>query len=142
TLDLKTEGSSRRLTTRWKTGPGADARTMEFSLDELSDGQRVLLGLALLSAEPGGEGLTLLLDEPDNFVALAEVQPLLMSMRLRPELQLLVISHHPEVINLTARDHGLVFERRSLGPTRVRPFAADDPSSSLTPAEIVARGEE
>src|SRR5262249_33528260 len=56
TLDLRTEGSSRRLTTRWRTGPAADARTMEFTLDELSDGQRVLLGLALLSAEPGGEG--------------------------------------------------------------------------------------
>ncbi len=137
TLDLKTEGASRRLTTRWKHG----TETVDFTLDELSDGQRVLLGLAMLAAEPGGEDLTLLLDEPDNYVALAEVQPLLMSMRMRPELQLLVISHHPEIINLQAREHGLVFERHNLGPTRVRPFQADE-QSSLTPAEIVARGEE
>ena len=139
TLDLKTEGASRRLSTRWRSGP--DARTIEFMLDELSDGQRVLLGLAMLAAGPDGEETTLLLDEPDNFVALAEVQPLLMSMRLRPELQVLVISHHPEVINLQAREHGLVFERQNLGPTRVRPFEADE-QCSLTPAEIVTRGEE
>ena len=139
TLDLKTEGASRRLTTRWRSGP--DAKAIEFTLDELSDGQRVLLGLAMLAAEPEGEEMTLLLDEPDNFVALAEVQPLLMSMGRRPELQLLVISHHPEIINLQAREHGLVFERQSLGPTRVRPFEADE-QTSLTPAEIVARGEE
>jgi len=72
---------------------------------------------------------------------LAEIQPLLMSMRLRPDLQLIVISHHPEIINLQAREHGLIFERQHLGPTRVRLFAADA-DSSLTPAEIVARGEE
>jgi predicted ATPase len=141
TLDLKTEGGSRRLTTRWRSGTEPEGRTLDFTLDELSDGQRVLLGLAMLAAEPEGEDLTLLLDEPDNFVALAEVQPLLMSMRLRPELQLLVISHHPEIINLQAREHGLVFERQGLGPTRVRPFVADE-QTSLTPAEIVARGEE
>jgi predicted ATPase len=141
TVDLKTEGAARRLTTRWRTGGAPDAKAMEFTLDELSDGQRVLLALAMLAAEPEGEEMTLLLDEPDNFVALAEVQPLLMSMRLRPELQILVISHHPEVINLQAREHGLVFERQRLGPTRVRPFTADE-QSSLTPAEIVARGEE
>jgi ATPase subunit of ABC transporter with duplicated ATPase domains len=141
TLDLKTEGASRRLTTRWRSGTEPDAKTLDFTLDELSDGQRVLLGLAMLAAEPGGEDLTLLLDEPDNFVALAEVQPLLMSMRLQPELQLLVISHHPEIINLLGPEHGLVFERQNLGPTRVRPFAADE-GSALTPAEIVARGEE
>ena len=64
-----------------------------------------------------------------------------MSMRMRPELQVLVISHHPEIINLQAREHGLVFERQGLGPTRVRPFVADE-QTSLTPAEIVARGEE
>lgn len=140
-LDLKTEGASRRLTTRWRSGTEPDAKTLDFTLDELSDGQRVLLGLAMLASEPGGEDLTLLLDEPDNFVALAEVQPLLMSMRMRPELQLLVISHHPEIINLLAPEHGLVFERQNLGPTRVRPFATDE-QSPLTPAEIVARGEE
>jgi ABC-type molybdenum transport system ATPase subunit/photorepair protein PhrA len=141
TLDLKTEGASRRLTSRWRAGAGSDAKTMEFTLDELSDGQRVLLALSMLAAEPDGEEMTLLLDEPDNFVALAEVQPLLMAMRMRPELQLLVISHHPEIINLQAREHGLVFERQGLGPTRVRPFTADE-QSSLTPAEIIARGEE
>jgi predicted ATPase len=141
TLDLRTEGASRRLTTRWRRGTEPDAKTLDFTLDELSDGQRVLLGLAMLATEPGGEDLTLLLDEPDNFVALAEVQPLLMSMRMRPELQVLVISHHPEIINLQAREHGLVFERQDLGPTRVRPFVADE-QTLLTPAEIVARGEE
>lgn len=141
TLDLRNEGGQRRLWTRWKSGAGAEANTMDFPLDALSDGQRVLLGLAVLAADSEDKEMSLLLDEPDNFVALAEVQPLLMSMRQLPKLQLLVISHHPEIINLQARDHGLVFERESLGHTRVKPFVANA-NSSLTPAEIIARGEE
>jgi len=136
-LKLVTEGRSRRLVTRWKSSSG----TVDFDLDELSDGQRVLIGLAALAAaEPSPAGTTLLLDEPDNFIALDEVQPLLMSLRDRTNLQFLVISHHPEVINLQAREHGLVFERHNLGPTQVRAFKAPD-DSTLTPAELVARGE-
>ncbi len=139
-LRLATEGSSRRLMTVWQV-PGAGAPPLEFGVDELSDGQRVLLGLAMLAAEPGDDDTTLFLDEPDNFVALGEVQPLLMALRARPRLQLVVISHHPELINLQAAEHGLVLERETLGPSRVRPFHAPE-SSPLTPAEIVARGEE
>jgi ATPase subunit of ABC transporter with duplicated ATPase domains len=140
-IKLATEGSVRRMVTQWKSGTGSDARLLDFALDELSDGQRVLLGLAALAAGPDNEETTLFLDEPDNFVALPEVQPLLMAMRQRKGLQLIVISHHPEIINLQAREHGLVFERERLGPTRVRRFTPD-PDSTLTPAEIVARGEE
>jgi ATPase subunit of ABC transporter with duplicated ATPase domains len=139
-LRLATEGSARRLVTLWQHSE-AGSPPLEFGVDELSDGQRVLLGLAMLAAEPGEDDTTLLLDEPDNFVALGEVQPLLMALRMSPKLQLVVISHHPEVINLSAVEHGLVLEREQLGPTRVRPFQAPE-NSPLTPAELVARGEE
>ena len=137
-IRLVAEGNGRRLVTQWKAEP--DAPTLDLALDELSDGQRVLLTLAALASEPEGEVSTLFLDEPDNFVALTEIQPLLMSLRARAGLQLIVISHHPEVINLQAAEHGLVFEREGLGPTRFRPFSAPA-DTALTPAEIVARGE-
>jgi predicted ATPase len=140
-IRLPTEpGARRRLVTTWQTS-NAGQPTLEFGVDELSDGQRVILGLAMLAADQGDDETTLLLDEPDNFVALGEVQPLLMSLEARPKLQLIVISHHPEVINLQAAEHGLVLEREKLGPTRVRPFKTPK-DSALTPAEIVARGEE
>jgi predicted ATPase len=137
-IRLTQEGTTRRFMTTWKDTSGA---SIDYALDELSDGQRVVIALALLAAEPSADGTTLLLDEPDNYVALAEIQPLLMQLRLRPGLQLLVISHHPEIINLQAPDHGLVFEREGTGPTRIHPFAAP-PGTTLTAAEIVARGEE
>jgi len=137
TIDLKTDaGTAKRFWTKWD---GVGSEPLSFRLDELSDGQRVLMGLAMLASGPLRDHSTLLLDEPDNYVALPEIQPLLMSLRGRPELQMIVVSHHPEVINLQAKDHGLVFWRDNNGPTRVRPFSSD---STLSPAEVVARGEE
>jgi len=94
----------------------------------------------MLASESEDVSTTLLVDEPDNYVALAEIQPLLMTLRSRDNLQLIVVSHHPEVINLQAQ-HGLVFERSFSGPTQVRRFEPEQ-ESTLTAAEIVARGEE
>jgi len=140
TLDLtRTDDGPRRLDTRWRKNDAA--KPITFALDELSDGQRVLLALTMLANESEDTDTTLLIDEPDNYVALSEIQPLLMAMRDRDNLQLIVISHHPEIINLQALEHGLVFEREQLGPTRVRKFEPDA-QSILTAAEIVARGEE
>src|SRR5262249_6722525 len=50
----------------------------ELRLDELSDGQRALLALYTLVRLSAGQGYTLMLDEPDNYVALPEIQPWLM----------------------------------------------------------------
>ncbi len=152
-LHLTAEGDARLLKATWARpaegsgGSGAwpvvseQGGAVQYLLDELSDGQRVLIGLATLIFALGTEPATLCLDEPDNFVALREIQPLLAILDDRPHIQLLAASHHPEVINLLARDHGLVFERKDGGPARVRKFDVSS-DTMLTPAEVVARGEE
>lgn len=126
------------LRARFET-PGAPAYTLDF--ERLSDGQRVLIALHLLLARHAATRHPLALDEPDNYLALAEIQPLLMRA-LDTALdgdggQLLVISHHPECLNPLAPEHGIVFFRDGGGPTRVKPFTADE---ALPAAELIARG--
>jgi hypothetical protein len=116
-------------------------RTFWLEFNELSDGQRTLIGLYALLHFVVRDNATLCIDEPDNFVALAEIQPWLSGVQDRVDnlgAQVLIASHHPELLNQLATRNGIIVERAEAGPAAVRPFApADD---TLTPAEIVARG--
>ncbi|MEO7652003.1 MAG: ATP-binding protein, partial [Bryobacteraceae bacterium] len=88
------------------------------------------------------KGNTVILDEPDNFVSLREIQPWLTAVTDAVEGgrgQILVISHHPEFINQWAPQGGVQFVRDGIGPVRIEGFHSD-PESSLSPAELVARG--
>jgi len=73
----------------------------QLRLDELSDGQRALIALYAL-VYLAGEQDVLFLDEPDNYVALAEIQPWLIALSdrcgKRPR-QAVLCSHHPELID-------------------------------------------
>lgn len=141
-LVLKAGGEGvRMLRALWKraandSGPLA---TDEYTFEELSEGQRALVGLYTLLHFLSGSGATLCLDEPDNFVALSEIQPFLLALREQERIQTLLISHHPEVINLLAPGSGLRFERIAGGPVRVSPFQAP-PDAAVSAAELVARG--
>jgi ABC-type cobalamin/Fe3+-siderophores transport system ATPase subunit len=115
-------------------------KAMEYAFDELSDGQRAIVALYALLHYAIGPGTTLFLDEPDNYVALREIQPWLMSiLDACDELkaQVILVSHHPEVINYLAPENAMNFVRDGGAHTRVQPFPAD---SGLTSAELVARG--
>ena len=72
----------------------------------------------------GTRGATICLNEPDSFVAPPEIQPWL-GLIEETSAQRLVISNHPDIINLWAPKEGLVFKRQSGGPIRVEKFAAD-----------------
>ena len=88
------------------------------------------------------ENRTVCIDEPDNFVALREIQPWLVNAKDAVEdndSQLWVISHNPELIDYLAADHGVQFYRDEGGPVRTRRFEWKD-SDVLKPSEIVARG--
>jgi energy-coupling factor transporter ATP-binding protein EcfA2 len=139
-FSLVPEGEQFRLVTEWR---GASGKTGRFDFTELSDGQRliaVLAGIAV-AAESEGRAGTLVLDEPDNYVALPEIQPLLLSLMDQPRIQLIVASHHPEIIDMMAKDYGIVFVREDdIGPVRVGRWLAA-PDEVLTPSELVARGE-
>ncbi|HEX5754489.1 MAG TPA: ATP-binding protein [Archangium sp.] len=141
-LILKSGGEGiRMLRALWRreaSGASVSASD-EYTFDELSEGQRALIGLYTLLHFLSGSGATLCLDEPDNFVALSEIQPFLLALREQEHLQALLISHHPEVINLLAPESGLWFERIANGPVRVGPFQAP-PEAAVPAAELVARG--
>jgi ABC-type molybdenum transport system ATPase subunit/photorepair protein PhrA len=115
---------------------------LQFGFGELSDGQRVLIALYALIHGLKGSGLSLFLDEPDNYVALREIQPWLSS--LSEECgenfeQAVIISHHPEIINHMGATRGRWFSREGTGPSRV---SDEVPSATegLTLAETIARG--
>ena len=128
----------RVLKTRWETAADHNP-TVEFAFDELSDGQRILVAVHSianwLSSTGGG---TLVLDEPDNYLALAEIQPLIRSLLDTPGVQVVIASHHPEVLNDMAREYGLRLWRDKNGPVRVERFVMP-PDSGLTPAEHIAQ---
>ena len=123
---------------------GSGKKRDEYTLGELSDGQRVLVGLyaALhFSLKPAG---TLCFDEPDNFIALREIDPWLTKLLDRVEdeefeSQVFIVSHHPELLNRMAFKEGLLLDRPEGRHTRASPFS-DSANTGLTPAELVSRG--
>jgi len=113
----------------------------EFRFNELSEGQRCLIGLYAVLHFVVAQGNTVILDEPDNFISLREIQPWLMAATDAIDEcngQLLLISHHPEIINQWAPEC-VRFVRDGIGPVRVEEFRGD-PESALSPAELIARG--
>jgi predicted ATPase len=113
----------------------------ELRLSELSDGQRSLLAQYTLLHATVPTGITLLIDEPDNFVSLAEIQPWLVELcdSVRGHGQVVFVSHHPEVINYLAPEaRTFLFERPDGGPCRARPFPFD--ASGTLPSELILRG--
>jgi ABC-type branched-subunit amino acid transport system ATPase component len=127
---------------RSETSEAVKGSPISFDITELSDGQRMLVILYTLLHSLATRRVTLCIDEPDNFIALSEVQPWLMAIRDTVEedgSQCLLISHHPELIDYMAREKGIVFTRTAAGPVRVGAFPADE-EPSLSASEMVARG--
>lgn len=120
---------------------GDEKVSSSFRLDELSDGQRALIALYVLRYVVVGPGRTLLADEPDNYVALREIQPWLSELTelalTRGGPQVWLISHHPEIVNLLGPEYGWRFFRAAVGPTRIERF---HPAAGLDAAETIARG--
>lgn len=115
----------------------------ELRLDEISDGQRALVALYSLVRLAAGQGYTLLLDEPDNYLALTEVQPWLTGLAdaCGAEVpQAVLCSHHPEIIDYLGGDKGLVLMRESAGTTVVRPAGQLAVEGGLKLSEVIARG--
>jgi len=115
---------------------------VSYAISELSDGQRCLLALYAILHFLIVEGHTVFIDEPDNFIALREIQPWLMAAEEAVEDhdgQIILISHHPEILNQWASTHGLRFFREDNGHVRTERFKAD-PNGDLQPAELIARG--
>ena len=87
------------------------------------------------------DGRTIIIDEPDNYISLREIQPWLQEAerRLADDGQLLIISHHPELLANYSAEDIFHFRRISEGVIRVEPIPVDQ-SSRLSLYERVARG--
>ncbi len=140
-IKLETAGKHRVLKVGFKSSE-KKSKTFFFDLSRLSDGQRVLLILHMLLVSLKDMGHTLMLDEPENYVALAEIQPWLMELSDACGVsipQIVIISHHPELIDYFGVDKCKLIEREPLGPTRVKQLPAQI-DGGLKLSEVIARG--
>jgi hypothetical protein len=118
-----------------------DSKPVLLFFDQLSDGERALIGLYMVrSALETGAVRTVLVDEPDNFVGMPELQPWVLSMRelLDDEHQLLLISHHPEILSHSGEANGLYLWRDNHNsPTRIGSLSVPE---GMSAGEAIARG--
>lgn len=121
----------------------SSGRSVSYLLQELSEGQRCLICLYTILHFLLSKGHTVLIDEPDNFISLREIQPWLVTASDAAEdnrAQLLLISHHPEIIDQWAPSNGAWFMREEGGAVRVKKFEVGGPEGVLSASELVARG--
>ena len=139
-LDAKEAGLDVRVLQATMRSPGGGTVKLPFS--DLSEGQRALIALYVLLYCAVAEEHTLLIDEPDNFIALAEIQPWLIKLLDRVDeknAQVILVSHHPELLDQLADQGGELLDRANGGETRVSRFEAPE-DSGLKASEIIARG--
>lgn len=142
-LSLASDGAEAKvLKASFRVEGSSDSAGVSFPcrFDELSDGQRILMMLytLLLAA---GDDRTLCLDEPENFLALREINPWLNMLLDKTQMgscQAVLISHHPELIDALAVGSGRWIYRGADGPSRVQNVSTDP--TGLDVSELVARG--
>ncbi len=143
-LRLFSEGGERRIM-EVTINHGTDTEDndpVSYRFDELSDGQRALIVLYAIMRFMLDEGTTLCIDEPENYLALPEIQPWLLELEMAcqdADAQALLISHHPELIDLLALEKGLLFSRSDAGPVRTQSIDVEE-IGSVTVSDFVARG--
>jgi hypothetical protein len=130
--------SAKALQLRFDPGGGVEG-TLPF--EHLADGEQALIGLYMIRAALQTGALeTVLIDEPDNYVGLPELQPWVLAMREQLDEchQAILISHHPEILGSAGEEFGRYLWRdHHLAPTRSGPLVVPN---GLTPAEAIARG--
>ena len=120
-----------------------DGERYELSFDELSDGQRALIALYALIHLTADQGHTLFLDEPDNYVALPEIQPWLREIEDacgETVPQAVISSHHPELIDYLGAANSYTLQREKSGVVTVRKPEANPAEPGLKRSELIARG--
>ncbi len=127
---------------RWRLMAEMDAPVPHsFRFRQLSDGEMMLAALyvLVLSAPRGG---VICIDEPANNIAPPELGPWLDMVRDRcddGDLQALIISHHPLMVDREAAACGLWLDRPSNGPTRLSRLS-DASESPMPLSSLVERG--
>lgn len=114
-----------------------------YYFSELSDGERMLFALYILLYGFIKQGKIILLDEPDNYLSLTEIQSWCINVEkeLAEEGQCIMISHHPEIIDYMAETDGIWMTRLRSGESKItdEPKIGDN-KDLLTYSEMIARG--
>lgn len=124
------------------TGEDKNGSPIYFYFDQLSDGQRVMIVLYALLLGLQDLGHSVFIDEPENYLALPEIQPWLMELNDacgEGFPQAVLISHHPELIDYLGPECGKWIERDPLGPARVKKLP-EQIDKGLKLSEQIARG--
>jgi ABC-type cobalamin/Fe3+-siderophores transport system ATPase subunit len=131
--------NTKALQLQFDASNGSDKGRLSF--EQLSDGEKALIGMYMVRAAIAtGAAHTVLIDEPDNYVGLPELQPWALSLRelLDEEHQAIMISHHPEILGQAGEDCGRYLWRDNhSSPTRIGPLKVPE---GMTPGEAIARG--
>lgn len=113
---------------------------IKYWFDELSEGQKVLIALyTLIYCTP--DNSIICIDEPENFLALPEIQPWLNAMRdqcSERNLQVILISHHPSLINFLTANSGYWFSRED-NHTRIQRITKQN-EGGLSFAQLIELG--
>jgi predicted ATPase len=119
---------------------------IKYFFSQLSDGQRTLVVLYSLLYGLESQDYTLCIDEPENFLALPEIQPWLFQLEdlcSEGKLQALLISHHPQLIDyLLTSPIGYWFERQANSAVKVKPINSELQKcneSGLSMSELITR---
>ena len=117
-----------------------DGAKISYTLNELSDGERMLFTLYFLVTMYFDDDYSLFLDEPDNYISLQEVGQFIQYVQdlSNANNQCVLISHHPSVIDYLAPSCGIWLDRRSYGATLITEPPKSD--CGLTYSEIIAHG--
>jgi len=120
-----------------------DHGSLNLPFEDLSDGEKCFMICALVLAANDAYGpLFCFWDEPDNYLALDEVQHFVMALRraFQSAGQFIATSHNPEAIRCFSRENTLLLYRKShLEPTIVRPLSELSVSGDLVGA--LSRGD-
>lgn len=140
----KVGSEARALMIAFAGHDGSDSRgSHELRFGEMSDGQRALIALYGLIHLTRDQGYTLFLDEPDNYVALPELQPWLMRLEdVCGEVvpQAVIASHHPELIDYLGSENGVLLRREVPGVVTTRRPEVGAGDAGLKLSELIARG--
>ena len=131
--------NSKSLRLRFDSDNGRSSSPYFFH--QMSDGERTLIGLYMLRAAMETDAARIILiDEPDNYIGLPELQPWVLSIceLLDEHRQVIIISHHPEILKSASKEHGRYLWRDNhSSPTRIGALEVPD---GMTPGEAIARG--
>ena len=112
----------------------------QLRFDQLSDGEKMLICLYMIHAALSvGNMNTVMIDEPDNFVSLQELQPWLLSISelVDKNHQVLIISHNTEILESNPSSSVLFWRDNHCSPTRIGSAIIPE---GLAISEALARG--